>query len=446
MHAVPARRARRAHPAVRGRRRRRQRIGRARGGDRGGRRHRGARLEETRLFVPRGFRSRVQYDNRSLAETRCPRRRRRRGLRRSRPRSGRLQRRSGRLLFPFPRLSLRVVWHASRRGSRRILRHGRGRLVQRVIRCCRGCAASRTRDDLRREDVAAGSACVGPTGGRLGVRVRGRERSARAWRPGREVNSVVRRGRGGKRTRRSRGRTFVRLRRIFQGFERREVHGASGVMGLRSLEARVFYSGAAALKETAASCVSVASNASIVKQPSCWATLSLPALRNEREVRTGRHCGSAAYNYTSSRNFRVSRQPGKRLVFSALAASSVRKKRRRSSDTNRGRGGAPTCLDLTGSTDTSASMFGLLYGLYAEATRKVSATPCRRPRLANARAFIFQLARSMPSAPRPSPVVPVRVARQRCRGRLARTRASDDVSSATSADANARLREPRTRD
>lgn len=54
---------------------------------------------------------------------------------------------------------------------------------------------------------------------------------------------------------------------------------------------------------------------------------------------------------------------------------------------NEGGRGLATCLDPTGSTDTRASMFGLLYGLYAEATRKVRATPRRWPRLA--RAFIF---------------------------------------------------------
>ena len=54
---------------------------------------------------------------------------------------------------------------------------------------------------------------------------------------------------------------------------------------------------------------------------------------------------------------------------------------------NEGGRGLATCLDPTGSTDTRVSMFGLLYGLYAEATRKVRATPRRWPRLA--RAFIF---------------------------------------------------------
>lgn len=49
---------------------------------------------------------------------------------------------------------------------------------------------------------------------------------------------------------------------------------------------------------------------------------------------------------------------------------------------NEGGRGLATCLDPTGSTDTRVSMFGLLYGLYAEATRKVRATPRRWPRLA----------------------------------------------------------------
>ena len=161
MHAVPARRARRAHPAVRGRRRRRRR-GRARRRDRGGRWHRGARLEVTRLFVPRGFRSRVRHDDGVGAEARSPRRRLRRGLRRSSPRGG-TRRRGGSLLF-----SVRVVRHASRRGSRRLLRRGRGRLGRSAIRCRRGAATPRASDDLRREDAAAGRACVVPTGGRFG--------------------------------------------------------------------------------------------------------------------------------------------------------------------------------------------------------------------------------------------------------------------------------------
>ena len=128
---------------------------------------------------------------------------------------------------------------------------------------------------------------------------------------------------------------------------------ARAVGGLRSLEERVFYSGDAALKETVASCASVASNASRVEQPS----------RRGRTLVT-RRCGTNARWWPRDAATApppitlspvISESPSndsfswtERIVSATTALLLL-------DDTTRARGpGRKTCLDPTGSTDTRA--------------------------------------------------------------------------------------------